>query len=80
MDAQFDLDRDFEIIELEPRSAASPDGQIVIMRGGSGGGSGGSGAHLVSGSGGSGGSGAHLVSGSGGSGGHRVFGSGGSGT
>jgi hypothetical protein len=58
---EFDLDQEFEIVELEPRRAASPDAQGSGGSGGSGGGSGGSG------SGGSGGSGGGM-SGSGGSG------------
>ena len=69
---EFNLDQEFEIVELEPRRAASPDAQSFTgvisgtINSGSGG-SGGSGS-LSSGSGGSGGSGS-LSTGSGGSGG-----------
>ena len=91
MDAQFDWSQEFEIVELEPRHATSPDGQLMFMRFGSGGGSGGNPGF---GSGGAGipintlnprhlvlsGSGGHQMLGSGGSGGHvHHVGSGGSG-
>jgi hypothetical protein len=72
---EFNLDQEFEIIELETRRAASPDAQTITgtFSGNIGGGSGGSGGSgsgsSLSGSGGSGGSGgASSLSGSGGSG------------
>src|SRR5437773_11914676 len=41
LEEHFDLDKEFDIVELESRSAASPDGQVIIISGSSG--SGGSG-------------------------------------
>ena len=51
MEDRFDLDQEFDIVELEPRGAASPDGQVVVVANnvGSGGGSGGSHAGSPSG-------------------------------
>ncbi len=66
MEDHFDLDQEFDIVELEPRGAASPDGQTVVIANnigsgsigiGSGSGSSGSGSIGSIGSGGSGGSG-----------------------
>ena len=58
LEEHFDLDKEFDIVELESRSAASPDGQVVIITsGGSGGSGGGSGSVGSGGSGGSVGSG-----------------------
>jgi hypothetical protein len=55
LEQEFGLDQEFEIVELEPRRAASPDGQVVIAGTGSGGsggaGSGGVGSGGVAGSG-----------------------------
>ena len=64
MQDEFNLDQEFEIVELETRRAASPDAQTITgtftgtINSGSGG-SGGSGS-LSSGSGGSGGSGGGI--------------------
>src|SRR4051812_8888112 len=81
LEEHFDLDKEFDIVELESRSAASPDGQVIIITSGGSGGSGSVGSGSVgSGSVGSGGSGS-VGSGSVGSGsvGSGSVGSGGSG-
>jgi hypothetical protein len=62
LEDHFDLDQEFDIVELEPRGAASPDGQTIIIVS-SGSGSTGSGSTI--GSGGSGGSGSSVGSGGG---------------
>ncbi len=68
MEDRFDLDQEFDIVELEPRGAASPDGQTVVVANNIGSGSIGigSGSGSSSGSGGSGGSGSGGSGGSGG--------------
>jgi hypothetical protein len=58
VDTYDELDREFAIVELEPRRTASPDEQTIIIVSGrhhGSGGSGGSGGHFHHGSGGSGG-------------------------
>jgi len=70
LEQEFGLDQEFEIVELEPRRAASPDAQVIIAGGGSGG----------TGSGGSGGGSGSVGSGGSGSVGSGSVGSGGSGT
>ena len=58
MEEHFDLDQEFDIVELEPRRAAAPEEQTNIILIGTGSGSGGSGGgsgSISSGSGGSGG-------------------------
>ena len=59
MEEHFDLDQEFDIVELEPRRAAAPEEQTNIILIGSGssgsGGSGGGSGSISSGSGGSGG-------------------------
>jgi hypothetical protein len=85
LEEHFDLDKEFDIVELESRSAASPDGQVIVVGGsGSGGSGGGSGSVGSGGSGGSGGVNVNVnVLGGGGSGGSGgsggTIGSGGSG-
>ncbi len=59
MEEHFDLDQEFDIVELEPRGAASPDGLVIVVNNGGGSGGVGSGS-LTSGSGGSGGSGGGI--------------------
>jgi hypothetical protein len=76
LEQHFDLDKEFDIVELEARSAASPDGQVIII---SGSGSGGSGGGVGSGSVGSGSVGSGSV-GSGSVGSGSVGSGGGSGT
>src|SRR5215212_7439934 len=49
LEEHFDLDKEFDIVELESRSAASPDGQVVIITSGGTGGSGGSSGTVGSG-------------------------------
>src|SRR5579885_2180079 len=58
LEEHFDLDQEFDIVELEPRGAASPDGLVIVVNNNGSGGSG-SGS-LTSGSGGSGGSGGGI--------------------
>ena len=57
MEEHFDLDQEFDIVELEPRRAAAPEEQTNIILIGTGSGSGGGSGSISSGSGGSGGSG-----------------------
>lgn len=68
MEDHFDLDQEFDIVELEPRGAASPDGQTVVVANNIGSGSIGIGSGSGSSGSGSSGSGSIGSGGSGGSG------------